>query len=155
MIDPVTAFATAQAAIKGVQAAIKMGKDIQAVSKDIMKFFDAKDVVVKAATKSKSSKGRSDTSRALETAMNAKALVDAENELKELLIYSGNGDVWNALLVERNAIAARRKAEALEARRASARAKARLVKAAEIFLIIIFILLASALALAGIVLYLK
>jgi hypothetical protein len=155
MIDPITAFATAQAAIKGVQAAIKMGKDIQAVSKDIMKFFDAKDVVVKAATKSKSNSGRSDTSMALETAMNAKALVDAENELKELLIYSGNGDVWHALLVERNAIVARRKAEALEARRASARTKARLVKAAEIFLIIIFILLVASLTLAGIVLYLK
>jgi hypothetical protein len=155
MIDPITAFATAQAAIKGVQAAIKMGKDIQAVSKDIMKFFDAKDVVVKAATKSKNSKGRSDTSMALETAMNAKALVDAENDLKEMLIYSGNGDVWNALLVERNAIAARRKADALEARRASAKARARLIKAAEIFLIIIFILFVAALILAGIVLYLK
>lgn len=155
MIDPITAFATAQAAIKGVQAAIKMGKDIQAVSKDIMKFFDAKDVVVKAATKSKSSSGRSDTSMALETAMNAKALADAENDLKELLIYSGNGDVWNALLVERNAIAARRKAAALEAKRASARTRARMIKAAEIFLIIIFILLVASLVLAGIVLYLK
>ena len=155
MIDPVTAFATAQAAIKGVQAAIKMGKDIQAISGDIMKFFDAKDVVVKEATKAQQGKSRSDTSVALEAVMNAKALVDAEKDLKELLVYSGNGDVWNALLVERNAIAARRKAAALEAKRAKARARARMIKAAEIFLVILFVLLASAMIVAGVVLYLK
>ena len=45
MIDPLTAFAVAQGAIKGVQAAIKMGKDINAISGDLMKFFEAKDVV--------------------------------------------------------------------------------------------------------------
>lgn len=155
MIDPITAFATAQAAIKGVQAAIKMGKDIQAISGDIMKFFDAKDVVVKEATKAQKGKARSDTSVALEAVMNAKALVDAEKDLKELLVYSGNGDVWNALLVERNAIAARRKAAALEAKRAKARARARMIKAAEIFLVILFVLLVSAMIVAGVVLYLK
>ena len=53
MIDPITAFATAQAAIKGVQAAIKMGKDINAISGDLMKFFEAKDVVAKEAVKPK------------------------------------------------------------------------------------------------------
>jgi undecaprenyl pyrophosphate phosphatase UppP len=41
MIDPITAFAVAQSAIKGVQAAIKMGKDIQGISADVMKFFEA------------------------------------------------------------------------------------------------------------------
>ena len=48
MIDPITAFAVAQGAIKGVQAAIKMGKEINAISGDLMKFFEAKDVVAKA-----------------------------------------------------------------------------------------------------------
>jgi hypothetical protein len=67
MIDPFTAFATAQAAIKGVQAAIKMGKDIGAISGDLMKFFEAKDVVAKAATKP----GKSDTAQAVEIVMKA------------------------------------------------------------------------------------
>ena len=58
MIDPITAFATAQAAIKGVQAAIKMGKDIGAISGDLMKFFEAKDVVAKAAAQAKLMSGR-------------------------------------------------------------------------------------------------
>lgn len=155
MIDPITAFATAQAAIKGVQAAVKMGKDIQAISKDIMQFFDAKDVVVKEATKAQKGKARSDTSVALEAVMNAKALVDAEKQLKELLIYSGNGDMWDALLLERNAIAAKRKKEALEAKKARARARARMIKAAEIFLLILFIFLVASLIVAGVVFYFK
>jgi len=155
MIDPITAFATAQAAVKGVQAAIKMGKDIQAISSDIMKFFDAKDVVIKEATKAKGSKRRSDTSEALEVVMNAKALVDAEKQLKELLVYSGNGDVWNALLMERNAIVAKRKAAALADKKARARARARMIKATEIFLVILFILLAASLIVAGVVMFFK
>lgn len=155
MIDPITAFATAQAAIKGVQAAVKMGKDIQAISKDIMQFFDAKDIVIKEATKASKGKGQSDTSAALEVVMNAKALVDAEKQLKELLVYSGNGDMWNALLLERNAIAAKRKKEALEAKRARARARARMIKAAEIFLLILFMFLVASIIVAGVVFYLK
>lgn len=118
MIDPITAFATAQAAIKGVQAAIKMGKDIQAVSGDLMKFFDAKDVVVKAAnTPKKSAFGKSDTAQAFETVMQAKALHDAETQLKNMIIWSGNPDVWDSLLRERNRIVAERKAEELAAQR--------------------------------------
>ena len=115
MIDPITAFATAQAAIKGVQAAIKMGKDISAISGDLMKFFEAKDVVAKAASQPKKTTfGRSDTAQAFETVMHAKQLQDAENELKQMLIWSGNADVWQSILMERNNIVYKRKAEELE-----------------------------------------
>ena len=111
MIDPITAFATAQAAIKGVQAAIKMGKDIQAVSGDLMKFFDAKDVVQKAAAKPKSGFAQSDTAQAFEIVMQAKILADAERELNNYMVMSGNADVWQQLLVERNRIIQQRKVE--------------------------------------------
>ena len=122
MIDPLTAFATAQVAIKGIQAAIKMGKDIHAITGDLTKFFDCKDVVAKAAVNPKKSTfGRSDTALAFETVMHAKELQDAENELKEYLIMSGNSDVWQAIMLERNNIVARRKAE--EKQEALARAK--------------------------------
>jgi hypothetical protein len=122
VIDPVTAFATAQVAIKGIQAAIKMGKDISAITGDLTKFFDCKDVVAKAAVNPKKSTfGRSDTALAFETVMHAKELQDAENELKEYLIMSGNSDVWQAIMLERNNIVARRKAE--EKQEALARAK--------------------------------
>lgn len=111
MIDPLTAFATAQAAIKGVKAAIALGKDIQAVSGDLMKFFDAKDVVQKAAAKPKSGFAQSDTAQAFEIVMQAKVLADAERELNNYMVMSGNADVWQQLLVERNRIIQQRKVE--------------------------------------------
>jgi len=111
MIDPVTAFATAQAAIKGVQAAIKMGKDIHAISADVMKFFEAKDVVQRAASKPTSTFAKSDTAQAFEIVMQAKQLADAERELNNFMVMSGHADTWQQLLIERNNIIARRKSE--------------------------------------------
>jgi hypothetical protein len=111
MIDPLTAFATAQAAIKGVQAAIKMGKDIHAIGGEMMKFFEAKDVVQKAAAKPKSSFAKSDTAQAFEVVMQAKILADAERELNNYMVMSGNADLWQQLLVERNRIIQQRKVE--------------------------------------------
>jgi len=111
MIDPITAFATAQAAVKGVKAAIALGKDIQAVSGDLMKFFEAKDVVQKAASKPKSSFAKSDTAQAFEIVMQAKHLADAERELNNYFVMSGNADLWQQLLIERNRIIQDRKAQ--------------------------------------------
>jgi hypothetical protein len=111
MIDPITAFATAQAAVKGVKAAIALGKDIQAVSGDLMKFFEAKDVVQKAASKPKSSFAQSDTAQAFEIVMQAKQLADAERELNNYFVMSGNADLWQQLLIERNKIIQDRKTQ--------------------------------------------
>ena len=84
MIDPFTAFAAAQAAVKGIQAAIKLGKDVQGIASDLSKFFEAKDIVQQAANNPK--KFKSDTAQALETVMQAKQLAEAETELKNTLI---------------------------------------------------------------------
>ena len=111
MIDPITAFAAAQTAIKAVKAAVALGKDIQAVSGDVMKFFEAKDVVQKAASKPKSSFAQSDTAQAFEIVMQAKVLADAERELNNYMVLSGNADLWQQLLVERNRIIQQRKVE--------------------------------------------
>lgn len=123
MIDPITAFATAQAAIKGVQAAIKMGKDLQGISGDLLKFFEAKDVVAKAAAEPKKGFGKSDTAQAFETVLHAKMLQDAENELKQHLIWSGQADVWQAILLERNKIVQKRKGEEIAMEKAKAKRK--------------------------------
>ena len=111
MIDPITAFAAAQAAVKGIKAAIALGKDIQAVSGDMMKFFEAKDVVQKAASKPKGSFAKSDTAQAFEVVMQAKMLNDAERELNNFMVMSGNADLWQQLLIERNRIIQQRKVE--------------------------------------------
>jgi hypothetical protein len=117
MIDPITAFAAAQAAVKGVQAAIKLGKDMGAISGDLMKFFDAKDVVAKAAAAPKKSFGQSDTATAFNTVMHLKQLQDAENQLKDMLVWSGNAPLWHALIQERNNIVSKRKADEVVAQK--------------------------------------
>ena len=117
MIDPITAFAAAQAAVKGVQAAIKLGKDIGAISGDLMKFFDAKDVVAKAAAAPKKGFAQSDTATAFNTVLHLKQLNDAETQLKEMLIWSGNAPLWQSLIQERNNIVSKRKAEEVQAQK--------------------------------------
>jgi hypothetical protein len=118
MIDPITisaAFALAKSTIAGVQEAIQMGKDLQECSGDLIKFFEMRDTVAKAATEDKGKKPRSDMGQALDTVMQAKALRDAEKKLKEQLIYSGQGDVWESIQAEYNSIIANRKREEREA----------------------------------------
>jgi hypothetical protein len=137
MIDPITAFATAQAAIKGVQAAIKMGKDLQGISGDLMKFFEAKDVVAKAAAEPKKTFGRSDTAQAFETVLNAKLLQDAENELKQHLIWSGQADVWQAIVMERNNLVQKRKSEEIAMDKAKAKRKQEIEESIEMVLAIV------------------
>jgi hypothetical protein len=111
VIDPITAFAAAQAAVKGVQAAIKLGKDIHAITGEAMKFFEAKDVVQRAASQPKSTFAKSDTAQAFETVMHAKMLNDAERELNNWMVMSGHADTWQQLLIERNNIIQKRKAQ--------------------------------------------
>ena len=111
MIDPITAFAAAQAAVKGVQAAIKLGKDIHAITGEAMKFFEAKDVVQKAASQPKSTFAKSDTAQAFEIVMQAKMLNDAEKELNNWMVMSGHADTWQQLLIERNNLIQKRKAQ--------------------------------------------
>lgn len=122
MIDPFTAFAIAQAAIKGIKQVIALGKDVQSASNDILKFFDAKDAVVAASNNpKKAGVKRSDTSRAMELVMQAHALRQAEKELRQYLIYSGNAQLWDQMLLERNRIVAERKAEELKVLNAKAK----------------------------------
>lgn len=127
MIDPFTAFAAAQAAVKGIQAAIKLGKDVQGIASDLSKFFEAKDIVQQAANNPK--KFKSDTAQALETVMQAKQLAEAETELKNALIWSGNADVWEGVLLERNNIIQRRKKAEMEEAMAKAKKRQQIMEA--------------------------
>lgn len=122
-MDPITAFAAAQAAVAGIQKAIKLGKDINGLVSEFGKFFDAKDVVQKAANDAGKS-GKSDTSRAMEIVMQANALREAEEQLKHQLIYGGYPELWEQMLRERMKIkqarAAAERAARIERRRVAA-----------------------------------
>ena len=122
MIDPFTAFAMAQGAVKGIKAAIALGKDINGLIGEFSKFYSAADQVHIASTKLKIANiGKSDSqinSDALQIAMASKALRDYERELKDLLFWSGNAQVWEEMMAERTRMAKERAAlEKIEANR--------------------------------------
>ncbi|CAB4134339.1 hypothetical protein UFOVP272_49 [uncultured Caudovirales phage] len=138
MLDPISisaAFAIAKSTIAGVQEAIQMGKDLQECSGDLIKFFEMRDTVAKAAVQDKGKKKRSDMGQALDTVMQAKALRDAEKKLKEQLIYSGQGDVWESIQAEYNHIQAERRREEREAEEAAKQKREQLAEFVEVLLI--------------------
>ena len=89
MIDPFTAFAMAQGAVKGIKAAIALGKDVKGLINEFSSFYQHADAVHVASTKMKiASIGKSDAqigADALKIAMASKALRDYEKELKDML----------------------------------------------------------------------
>ena len=100
MIDPITAFATAQAAVAGIKKAIQLGKDVNGLVGEFSRFFDARDAVQKAANDN-AKKGQSDTGKAMEIVMQANALREAEEALKHQLVYGGYPELWEMMLKER------------------------------------------------------
>jgi hypothetical protein len=121
MIDPFTAFAMAQGAVKGIKAAMQLGKDVTGLYREFGTFFKSADAVHIASAKMRMETiGKSDaeiSNDALQVAMASKALRDSEKELKDLLYWSGNAPVWDQMLVERvRMMKARNAAEALVAK---------------------------------------
>lgn len=143
MIDPITAFATAQAAVAGIQKAIKLGKDIQGLVGEFGKFFDAKDIVQKAANDN-AKKGQSDTGRAMEIVMQANQLREAEEQLKHQLVYGGYPELWEQMLIERMKIKQARDKAEREARIARRKLVAQRLLAAQIVGAVITVVLAGA-----------
>ena len=152
MLDPISisaAFAIAKSTIAGVQEAIQMGKDLQECSGDLIKFFEMRDTVAKAAVQDKGKKPRSDMGQALDTVMQAKALRDAEKKLKEQLIYSGQGDVWEAIQAEYNLIQANRRREEREAEEAKKHRREQLAETLDILFMGFLAVILSGLILWG------
>jgi hypothetical protein len=107
-MDPITiglAFTAAQHSVNYIKKAIQLGKDVNSLYGQFAKFFENSDTIHSANIKAQNSKNilTDGQIRALsiQIAMQSKALRDAEKELKELLIYSGNKDVWDEMMAER------------------------------------------------------
>jgi hypothetical protein len=108
MIDPITigiAFTAAQQSVNYIKKAIALGKDVNSLYGQFSKFFENSDKVHEANTKAQGATAMLTDgqirSLALQLAMHSKALRDAEKELRELLIWSGNKDVWDEMMAER------------------------------------------------------
>lgn len=108
MIDPITigiAFTAAQQSVGYIKKAIALGKDVNGLYVQFARFFENSDKIHSANIEVQNSKKilTDGEIRALsiQIAMQSKALRDAEKDLKELLIYSGNKDVWDEMMAER------------------------------------------------------
>jgi len=82
-----------------------LGKDIHGLYKEFSSFYEAADTVHIASTKARiASIGKTDSqisAQALQIAMASKALREHEKELKDILFYSGNAQVWEEMMAER------------------------------------------------------
>jgi hypothetical protein len=107
-MDPITlglAFTAAQQSVGYIKKAIALGKDINSLYGQFAKFFENSDTIHEANIKAQTSKNiltdGQIRSMSIQIAMQSKALRDAEKELKEMLIWSGNKDVWDEMMAER------------------------------------------------------
>jgi hypothetical protein len=113
--EAAAAFALAQGAVNGIKKGIQLGRDINDLTKQVMAFFDAKDVIQKAANEERQKGGKSVESEAMENVMRAKAMADFEAELNRIFVLTNNAELWNMMLAERSRIRAERKSAEIAA----------------------------------------
>jgi len=135
MIDPISitvAIATAQTVVTQIRKAVALGKDVKSLYGEFISFYTAADTVHSASTKARiASIGKTDaqiSSQALQIAMASKALREHEKELKDILFYSGNAQVWQEMMAERARLIKER--NTLEREEAERKQKDREAKAA-------------------------
>jgi hypothetical protein len=108
MLDPITigiAFTAAQQSVGYIKKAIALGKDVNSLYGQFSKFFENSDKIHSASIDVQNSKkiltDGQIRAMSVQIAMQSKALREAEKQLKELLIWSGNKDVWDEMMAER------------------------------------------------------
>ena len=105
MIDPLTAFA----AVKGGIAA---GKQLHSMSKEIAGFFDSVDNAKKDHKKKKASMFASSNEEAMDTWMKKQQAIDAEAQLRELIVNTRGFSAYQDLLkIRRDTLRERKEAQ--------------------------------------------
>ena len=97
MIDPITALAGIQSAIKTVRKAAQVAQDLGSLAPMIGKMFDAKSVATKAMLEAKRDKKGSNMGTALQIEMALEQARAFEEELKMLFMQTGKIDVWQKI----------------------------------------------------------
>ena len=96
MIDPLTALAGIQSAIKTVKKAAQVAQDLGSLAGVIGKMFDAKSTATKAMVEAKRS-GGSNMGTAIQIEMALEQAREFEKELQMLFMQAGKIDVWNKI----------------------------------------------------------
>lgn len=121
MIEIGIALSMASSAYNGIKKAIEMGREAEDMVGVFSKFFDAKDQIIEASEYGshqplvkKLFSGSSVEAQALEITAAKHKTQQLEKELREFLIYSGQGAFYEDMMRERRNI---RQARAAEAKR--------------------------------------
>ena len=97
MIDPISAFAAVQTAVKMIKKASAAADDVASLGPLIGKYFDAKHEATKAVRESKKA-GGSNMGKAIEIELALKSQRDFEEQLKGLFFSSNNMDIWQNIM---------------------------------------------------------
>ena len=141
MIDPFTALAAIQTAVKLVKTAAQTVKDVESLGPVLGKFFSAKSDAIKVVQQSKTGgfKG-SAMGKAIELELAIESARAFEEEIKMLFFQSNKMDVWAKILARAASIDKEAAHEARRQREAAARRKKEMDEV--ITLVLMFVVLA-------------
>ncbi len=124
MIDPFTALAAIQTAVKLVKAASKTVQDVESLGPVLGKFFSAKSDAIKVVQQSKTGgfKG-SAMGKAIELELAIESARAFEEEIKMLFFQSNKMDVWAKIIARAASIDKEAAHDARRQREAAARRK--------------------------------
>ena len=124
MIEIAAAISIAGSAYRGIQKALNAGREAHDLAQTFGKFFDAKESIIEAGIQNENStilgkvfSGSSIESQAMEITAAKHKIMQIEKDLREFLIWSGQGEFYKDMMEERKRIkraridAARRAAE--------------------------------------------
>lgn len=121
MVELAAALSMASAAFNGIKRAVDAGREVEDVAGYFGRFFDAKDQVNEARQLAQNQpvvnkifSGSSVEAQALEATAAKYKMEQLEKELREYLIWSGQGAFYEDMMQERRRI---KQARAAEARR--------------------------------------
>ena len=95
-IDPITALAAVNKAVKMVKMASQTASDVAQLGPLLGNYFDAKATATKAARQAKK-KGGSNLGAAMQIEMALKQQADFEREVQGLFFSSNNMDIWHQI----------------------------------------------------------
>lgn len=111
MIEIGLAISMASTAFSAIKKAVEVGREVEDVAGYFGKFFDARDEISEASEYGKNQplvkklfSGRSVEAQALEITAAKYKIASIEKELREFLIYSGQGQFYEDMMQERRSI---------------------------------------------------
>ena len=111
MVEIGIAISMASSAFSAIKRAVEVGREVEDVAGYFGKFFDARDQISEASEYGKNQplvkklfSGQSVEAQALEITAAKYKIASIEKELREFLIYSGQGQFYEDMMHERRSI---------------------------------------------------